>query len=326
MHYWWVNQNQTYAHEVGGGYLWSPKRKSDGSCNRFYDFMRIVSPGDPIFSFSNTYIRAFGFANSHCYEFPKPWEFGSVGENWGDVGWRVDVNFRELHSRAVRPKDFIQQIRPLLPERYSPLNQQGNGYQHIYLAQIPEPLARFLAQLIDRTVLDAVRGHAVGDRRLAPDRAIEEQVEWERRIEDQLRRDRSLADTERDALIKARVGQGRFRTEVAKIENACRVTRVDNKEHLIASHTKPWRDSNNDERMDPENGFLLTPTIDHLFDRGFISFENSGQLIVSPVADKRSLVRMGVDPDGRLNVGHFSAGQKDYLDWHRDNLLLKTSS
>ena len=56
-------------------------------------------------------------------------------------------------------------------------------------------------------------------------------------------------------------------------------------EHLIASHVQPWRDSNNEERLDGENGLLLTPTVDHLFDKGFISFENTGQLIVSPVAD-----------------------------------------
>ena len=41
-------------------------------------------------------------------------------------------------------------------------------------------------------------------------------------------------------------------------------------EHLVASHTKPWRDSTNEERLDGENGLLLTPTIDHLFDKGFI--------------------------------------------------------
>jgi len=55
MRYWWVNQNQTYSHEVSGGYLWSPKRKSNGARNPFYESMREVSPGDFIFSF-----RRFG--------------------------------------------------------------------------------------------------------------------------------------------------------------------------------------------------------------------------------------------------------------------------
>ncbi len=70
--------------------------------------------------------------------------------------------------------------------------------------------------------------------------------------------------------------------------------RVDRMEHLNASHIQPWRDSSNEQRLDGENGLLLTPTVDHLFDKGFISFESTGQLIVSPVADPVSLKRMGI--------------------------------
>jgi transposase len=58
--------------------------------------------------------------------------------------------------------------------------------------------------------------------------------------------------------------------------------------HLRASHIRPWRDSDNEARLDGENGLLLTPTIDHLFDRGFISFEDDGRLLISPVAHPQS--------------------------------------
>jgi predicted restriction endonuclease len=54
-------------------------------------------------------------------------------------------------------------------------------------------------------------------------------------------------------------------------------------EHLRASHCKPWRDSSNEERLDGENGLLLRPNADHLFDRGFIGFEDNGDVLVSPV-------------------------------------------
>jgi putative restriction endonuclease len=63
---------------------------------------------------------------------------------------------------------------------------------------------------------------------------------------------------------------------------------VTNPIHLVASHCKPWRDSSNEERINGENGLLLTPTIDHLFDRGFIGFEDNGTLILSPVAHRPS--------------------------------------
>jgi putative restriction endonuclease len=68
MRYWWVNQNQTLRHEVGGGYLWSPKRKTNQARNPYYDFMREVAPGDLIFSFADTLIPAIGIARSHAYE------------------------------------------------------------------------------------------------------------------------------------------------------------------------------------------------------------------------------------------------------------------
>jgi predicted restriction endonuclease len=108
------------------------------------------------------------------------------------------------------------------------------------------------------------------------------------------------------------------------IERACRITQVNRPEHLIASHCKPWRDcESNDERLDGENGLLLTPTADHLFDRGFISFENNGDLLISPVVHRESLKRMGIPPDEKRNVGAFSEGQRRYLAYHRDLVFLE---
>lgn len=101
--------------------------------------------------------------------------------------------------------------------------------------------------------------------------------------------------------------------------------RVDNLVHLVASHCKPWRDSTNEERLDGENGLLLTPSIDHLFDRGFIGFEDSGRLIISPVAHRQSLQRMGIDTTTIVNVGSFTTGQKRFLDFHRQFVLLQSA-
>src|SRR6185437_15964387 len=111
-----------------------------------------------------------------------------------------------------------------------------------------------------------------------------------------------------------------------RIESACRITSVSNPVHLVASHCKPWRDSTNEERLNGENGLLLTPSIDHLFDRGFIGFEDSGNLIVSPVAHGPSLARMGIDTTGTMNVGAFTGGQKSFLEFHRKMVLLKSAS
>jgi putative restriction endonuclease len=129
--------------------------------------------------------------------------------------------------------------------------------------------------------------------------------------------DASIPETDRVAIVRARVGQGLFKERVGKIESRCRITGVENPVHLVASHCKPWRDSTNDERLNAENGLLLTPSIDHLFDRGFIGFENNGALIISPVAH-------GIDTKGAVNVGVFTSGQKQFLDFHRNAVLLQS--
>jgi len=93
-----VNQNQTYRPEISGGYLWSPKRNANGARNPFYESMREVAPGDLIFSLMDTRILA-DIVQSCAWESPKPLDFGSAGENWEGIGWRVKVQFAELANK-----------------------------------------------------------------------------------------------------------------------------------------------------------------------------------------------------------------------------------
>jgi putative restriction endonuclease len=136
--------------------------------------------------------------------------------------------------------------------------------------------------------------------------------------------DASIPETDRLAIIRAWKGQGLFKERVGKIEMRCRVIGVENPVHLVASHCKPWRDSTNEDRLNGENGLLLTPSIDHLFDRGFIGFEDNGSLIISPVAHRPSLQRMGINTTQVINVGGFTSGQKHFLDFHRNAVLLQS--
>ena len=321
MRYWWVNQNQTFRQEIDGGYLWSPKRNRNGHRNPFYEFMREAAPGDVVFSFRDTRIAALGIVSGYCRESPKPEDFGSAGTNWSQIGWKVGVQWQRL-ANAIRPKDHIARLRSHLASKYAPLTPDGNGLQSVYLTHISTGLASALFALIGTEASQVADvGYQVNEIERdspAPERDIEE---WERRVEVTITSDVAIRETERTALVQARRGQGLFRNNVRSIERACRVTQVERMEHLIASHIQPWRDSSNEQRLDGENGFLLTPTVDHLFGKGFISFEDSGQLIVSPVADERSLTRMGIDTRSSVNVGVFSEGQRRYLDFHRDNVL-----
>jgi putative restriction endonuclease len=321
MRYWWVNQKQTHRQEIGGGYLWSPKRRSDGVRNRFYDNMKEVAPGDTVFSYWEGALRARGIIRSFGYDALKPEEFGDAGRNWSKVGYRVDVNYTLL-SQAVRPRDAFDRIGPLLPEKYSPLNPaNGRGLQSVYLAALPVELGALLDSLC------ADHGNPLPladvDGLLLSSMEVPERELWENH-EVEVIRELPMIATERDALIKARRGQGRFRQNVARVERVCRITKVANPAYLIASHIKPWRHASNDERLSAQNGLMLAPHADFLFDRGFISF-GDGRVLVSPVADERSLRKLGIDPDKPPEVGDFSLDQEHFLDFHRGEVFRKAA-
>lgn len=317
MRYWWVNQNQTYRHEVAGGYLWSPKTNTNKARNPFYETMREVAPGDIVFSFKDTRIQAIGIAESYCWECPKPAEFGNAGSYWENIGWKVKVRFTPLANK-IRPKEHINRLRPLLPDRYSPLQANGNGLQSVYLASVNDNLATALLLLIGQEAQPLIQAAQVVEPIVADDLDF-----WENQIEKTIEQNLALTDTERIALVRSRIGQGLFKDRVKQFESHCRITKVDNPTHLIASHCKPWRDASDEERLNGENGLLLTPSVDHLFDRGFIGFENNGELIISPAAHRPSLQRMGIATERVVNVGAFSQGQKAFLAYHRDSVLLK---
>lgn len=319
MRYWWVNQNQTYEQEIGGGYLWSPKRNKDNSRNQYYENMREVAPGDIILSFKGKRIRSIGFAESYCYECPKPTEFGKIGGNWNVIGWKVDVRYIPAPI-AIQPSEHMSVIAPLLPKKYSPLLPSGKGMQSVYLAQVPTPLAEVLLGLIGFKTADTHLPIAADGVLLTNRRGVDE---WEDHIQHEIVENPEIPSTEKAALIKARRGQGLYKEALMRIEDHCRITKVSNPIHLVGSHIKPWRDSENHERLDGENGLLLTPSIDHLFDRGLISFENSGELLISPRADKESLAKMGVPTNSTFNAGPFHQGQKHYLEFHRNLIFLQ---
>lgn len=323
MRYWWVNHKQTFDHEVGKGYIWCPKRKRNGTQNHFYETLREVQQGDLIFSFANAHLQAVGVARLACYSCPRPDEFGKVGEAWDRMGWRVDVGFRRF-AHPLRISSVVEKIVHFLPQRYSPIQTNGHGNQGAYLAEISRPFATVLLDLADPMLLGLLSNSASEVRdTLSTDPVV--LIEWEDTLQAKIAANNTIPETTRRALIFARKGQGKFKENVARFERQCRLTQVDNPGHLIASHIKPWRESDDEERLSGGNGLLLTPSIDHLFDRGFISFADEGEVLISPVADLRSLSRMGVQCDNPIFTGRFNEDQKYFLDYHRKEIFLKSA-
>jgi len=106
--------------------------------------------------------------------------------------------------------------------------------------------------------------------------------------------------TEKHNLVKCRIGQGTFREKLINLWNGCSVTKFKNIEILIASHIKPWSKSSNEERLDVFNGLLLTPNLDKLFDKGYISFQDNGKILISESLKHFEL--LGITTDMRVSI------------------------
>jgi len=131
----------------------------------------------------------------------------------------------------------------------------------------------------------------------------------------------ALNQTEREALSKARVGQGAFRRDLLAYWGGCAITGIRVPEVLRASHIKPWRHSDNRERLDPYNGLLLLPQYDSLFDNGLIGFEDDRGIIISRVLREQDLTLLGIFPRDKLR--QLEDGHRPYLAYHREEVLVR---
>lgn len=296
--YWWVNQNQTYKEEVGGGYMWSPKVNKNGGFNQFYENMTEVSPGDIVFSFAYTFIKTVGIVTTMAQSAEKPKEFGSAGDAWGTDGWLVQVEYEELRN-PIKPKEHMGVLASLLPRKYSPIRSDGDGNQ-VYLAEIPESMAEALFSLLGRQLNVSLEGSQA--------REIQNRTD--------------IDATEKYQLTLSRVGQGRYRKNLEQREAGCRITGINDGRFLTASHVKPWSKSNDFEKLDGNNGLLLSPHIDRLFDRGYISFEDDGALALSSSLPTELISAW----DLKIKVGKLPLTKKQaiYMQYHRDKIFRKS--
>ncbi|CAG0983722.1 hypothetical protein MTYP_01903 [Methylophilaceae bacterium] len=253
---------------------------------------------------------AIGVATDQFRESSMPEEFGKTGGNWDEAGWLVPIEWRRL-GQPFSPKTHIEIIRDLLPNGYSPIDAKGNGNQKCYLAKISDSLAFELIAIAESDnqnlsiELDSIEVEISADQ-------VEKGILGS-----------NIGETEKEQLIKARIGQGLFRQNVMAIESKCRVTGVGETSFLVASHIKPWRDADNQERLDGNNGLLLSPHVDKLFDGGWITFTSEGEMLLADPSLNQLIQAWGIDP--KVNVGRFTKKQANYLEYHRNEIFEGTT-
>ncbi|OWQ44348.1 hypothetical protein CDL60_24820 [Roseateles noduli] len=309
--YWWVNHKQTFQQEFDGGYLWSPKKSATGATNRFYDNMRRAKPGDSVVSYADGRIRALGEVTDTATTAPKPATFRTVGSNWSDWGWLLPVQWQRVRKEA-RPVEKLRDLLPALPTKYSPLNNKtGKGNQNAYLSEINPALMELIAEW---TLGTSGAPTAPCDSSLLLE--IVEQNECKK-----IEQDLALSESERQVLMLARKGQGVFRERVFSQHTRCVVSGISDPRLLRASHIKPWRLCETSiERLDPKNGLLLAPNLDHVFDRGLISFYDDGSLLISSTLTPNDSTKLGLDLYGGAKTSLMP--HLPYIRFHRANIFI----
>lgn len=297
---WWVFQNDSYERSRDGGYLWAPISDKAGNKKFHWETMTKVVAGDLILSCKNRSIVALSTAKGAAYLADQP--HPDDAKQWTIEGRRVDVAYVDLPSPLL--VDDLTDIFDLLNESNGPLSaatakrEAGRGKEG-YLWPVSPRAAIALFEYLDRKV-DVSEAINVGSEVPLPG---------------------PVSDTTRLTLSEARTKQADFRRGLEEWWGGrCAVTGVDISSLLIASHIVPWRLSNKEERADSANGLLLEPGLDRLFDKGLITFDDSGQMLISENLSEINRDALGLTHELRLRKD-LTPRQKTYLEFHREFLF-----
>lgn len=127
-------------------------------------------------------------------------------------------------------------------------------------------------------------------------------------------------ETEKELIVKARIGQSELRDKLIREKKKCELCGINKKELLIASHIKPWSISNEEERLDLNNVLLFCSMHDTLFDKGFITFDDEGKIIISNELDQINRVFSNINLEMKISINE---EKKKYLKYHRENIFKK---
>ena len=133
----------------------------------------------------------------------------------------------------------------------------------------------------------------------------------------------SITGEEKEAIVKIRINHDKFRSRLlGKYNCTCCLSgcNITNKDLLIASHIKPWKDSNSNEKVNDCNGLLLCVMHDRLFDRGLISFDDSGTILISSRMSNNNIIYSNIDSNRKIEV---NSDNVEFLKYHRENIFIK---
>ena len=140
----------------------------------------------------------------------------------------------------------------------------------------------------------------------------------ESEAEDRINGSSTITTARKESLIQARIGQGLYRRKLLEECPFCPISLINDERLLIASHIKPWVDSDDNEKIDPKNGLALCPNFDAMFDKGFMTFDPDKKLIVSPWISPMNQKRLGIYTGLRISKLPLDAERELYMQYHRE--------
>lgn len=293
MAFWWVSQNQTYKKEMEGGYLWAPKRGKSNRIPHHWKTLLSVQDGDIIFSSYKQKIVAVSTVLSKAYNFDNPFP----KNEWEKNGNKIDLNYH-VFDNPIDIKNISNDLFKILNVYHGPLNVNKHVNEG-YLFEVSDEAGSKLLTLIESQ------------------NKIDIETEFVKDVEKS-----KNSETTRKAIVDSRIGHSGFKKDLISYWNGkCAVTGISLTDILIASHIKPWKVSNNKERLDEYNGLLLSPNYDKLFDSGYISFNDDGKIIISTVLNESDINELKISSNDSL-LKNLEDKHKKYLEYHRNIILL----
>lgn len=292
MNFFWVNVGTSFKEIKEYNFLWAPQfgTKKNGTkyVSKGWETVKEVKKGDLIFCHKDGEVIYLATAITNAYESPRP--ESRTFKEWKHDGTQIDVDLY-IFDRPIPVDNFRSIFIAHYNKHCEPIVFNSNGACHQnYMSKIPQDAAKMIATFINEDVFLDFKDK--NSSLIAP------------------------KGSNKEVMIQARIGQGRYRKSLLKLwGNKCAVTGVGDSELLIASHIVAWTISSPKEKVDPYNGFPLTPNLDKLFDLGLISFDDNGQILVKKKIEK-SLKKLNLSKE--LKLRHVFEQNIRYLKKHRE--------
>lgn len=230
--------------------------------------------------------------------------------------WKARMQLVESQNDVI---EFQVQDQTQIAGARGYINSEDNGYQLI--RQLALPLVSYISAM----ELCSNKGSKMFYWRLFADfDAI-----WEKKNGplvfvygkkgEQIQKPKCLNSREMD-IRKSRIGQGSYREKLLEECPFCPITMINDERLLIASHIKPWVASSDEEKIDPKNGYMLSPLYDKLFDRGFITFTPERRMLVSNWISPKNKKRMGLVHNAFIQALPMDKERIKYLKFHADSI------